>query len=1134
MEGAMKTGAWIVTGGTDNGAYGVMRLVGDAAEEYSHFEVPVLGVATWGCVAGREQLLGERTRDDVATNRSQRDMRLAECARYQTTEELDGQSANLNLHHRYFILEYIMHCTHTLYSYTRYFILVDSGRDGQWGDEVELRSKVEHAICNPQDAWERRATAAAAAATAAGGGAVSGDADAVDARSNSWVPVKPGLARSYSTYQFKNTNAPPIHQVMISVGGGPGTLKTLLDAVKKESISVLVVSHSGRVSSLVAVTKDIIDRYMRRQVFSQAAKRRGQSPVARRAKERKMGRLTSFGKRERSNAAAADTGQSDDMDVDDICAEVLHIGQRRPSFADTVEGIEGGVADTGDGIPSEGHSGGMSSLAEFWQLLNQEFPNLDEQHARCREVVEIAMHRNVRVYRPSSPDQGDLAECIISSVKDAQTLEESIKLAVYWNLDGMFKKGSNNLLSELSTLSEEGVSDALQTGLRCALEMNRQQFVHLFLTNGASVEAVNLGALYELGDIEEAAITRSTKADGRAVVLRIFKKEFKQYLRRTYNDVHEEEEEVVAANSWQLLGSMRGKFSRHPTRMPAAHVKAAHSSRGTRSNATPSGSLHELLAWAILTHRTDTVAVLLGYAEDKLSAVLLGFDIFKRLLPRARVVDNWRTMFACSKARGGLKPTHGLKREEIQREFQCYQELVFDALVEAPAVPGFLAPNGIFDELVRVARNEWSQRGPEADLRTVRGVISTPVMKAGIEQKWAAFGSRYYKMSVVGWYAFLVCYICFVTIATERSQQHLAQSHGGNDMWDRAERPLATATMICAILHALLTLMQFSSACVAHSRPSSCVLTISGVSTAVWEHALKLPDLAFYVCALVVASQHTDEDTEDLGEHQLPQWEREVMAVSMLLACFKSLLCLRGFERVGVFVQVLMTAIMHHLVTFVCTISIVIGCHIVAIFCLFDGVHAQAEGTIGVLAMFRMLIGYFEQDDISSTLTPVAIVVLTVYTFTVVIIFLNLLIAVFNASFRRWDARRAEHQLLEKASIILDIQLCLTPWQTKDQRLFPPHLLAVSAHSKAAVSTHVTSQSHPPTPRSSHLGEHAAAGQPSSSDPEALNGIYQRLDGLEELTHKVVNRLKAISTRQLTSLQILRLGANAGVHFKDI
>jgi hypothetical protein len=42
------------------------------------------------------------------------------------------------------------------------------------------------------------------------------------------------------------------------------------------------------------------------------------------------------------------------------------------------------------------------------------------------------------------------------------------------------------------------------------------------------------------------------------------------------------------------------------------------------------------------------------------------------------------------------------------------------------------------------------------------------------------------------------------------------------------------------------------------------------------------------------------------------------------------------------------------------------------------------------------------------------------------------------------------------------------------------------------------------------------------------------MDVLEELTHKVVHRLKTISTRQLTSLQILRVGAGAGVQFKDI
>lgn len=55
MKAAKTTNAWIITGGTNKG---VMRLVGDAVEEDFHaHELTVLGIATWGCIAFREDLI---------------------------------------------------------------------------------------------------------------------------------------------------------------------------------------------------------------------------------------------------------------------------------------------------------------------------------------------------------------------------------------------------------------------------------------------------------------------------------------------------------------------------------------------------------------------------------------------------------------------------------------------------------------------------------------------------------------------------------------------------------------------------------------------------------------------------------------------------------------------------------------------------------------------------------------------------------------------------------------------------------------------------------------------------------------------------------------------------------------------
>lgn len=55
IKAASSTGAWIITGGTNTG---VMRLVGEAvADEFHTCNLTVLGIATWGKIALREQMI---------------------------------------------------------------------------------------------------------------------------------------------------------------------------------------------------------------------------------------------------------------------------------------------------------------------------------------------------------------------------------------------------------------------------------------------------------------------------------------------------------------------------------------------------------------------------------------------------------------------------------------------------------------------------------------------------------------------------------------------------------------------------------------------------------------------------------------------------------------------------------------------------------------------------------------------------------------------------------------------------------------------------------------------------------------------------------------------------------------------
>lgn len=55
IKAAASTGAWIITGGTNTG---VMRLVGEAvADEFHTCNLTVLGIASWGKIAFREQMM---------------------------------------------------------------------------------------------------------------------------------------------------------------------------------------------------------------------------------------------------------------------------------------------------------------------------------------------------------------------------------------------------------------------------------------------------------------------------------------------------------------------------------------------------------------------------------------------------------------------------------------------------------------------------------------------------------------------------------------------------------------------------------------------------------------------------------------------------------------------------------------------------------------------------------------------------------------------------------------------------------------------------------------------------------------------------------------------------------------------
>ncbi|XP_075064037.1 transient receptor potential cation channel subfamily M member 7-like [Mixophyes fleayi] len=114
IKAAVTTGAWILTGGVNNG---VTEHIGDALKEHasqlSH-KICVVGIAPWGIIDGRQDLIGR----DVP-------------ALYQT---LMNPLSKL----------------HVLSSLHTHFILVDDGTVGRHGGEVRIRRELENRICLKQ------------------------------------------------------------------------------------------------------------------------------------------------------------------------------------------------------------------------------------------------------------------------------------------------------------------------------------------------------------------------------------------------------------------------------------------------------------------------------------------------------------------------------------------------------------------------------------------------------------------------------------------------------------------------------------------------------------------------------------------------------------------------------------------------------------------------------------------------------------------------------------------------------------------------------------------------------------------------------------------------------------------------
>ncbi|KAL5247829.1 hypothetical protein ACHWQZ_G019650 [Mnemiopsis leidyi] len=115
MKAVKSTNAWVITGGTNTG---VMKYVGEAVRSYSGSNVTAIGIATWGIIKNKENLL-------KPTKKKEKKKLVFD---YPTKAPTAPSEAYMDPNHSH-------------------FLLVDDGTQHKYGVEIAMRGAVEAAIC---------------------------------------------------------------------------------------------------------------------------------------------------------------------------------------------------------------------------------------------------------------------------------------------------------------------------------------------------------------------------------------------------------------------------------------------------------------------------------------------------------------------------------------------------------------------------------------------------------------------------------------------------------------------------------------------------------------------------------------------------------------------------------------------------------------------------------------------------------------------------------------------------------------------------------------------------------------------------------------------------------------------------
>jgi hypothetical protein len=515
------------------------------------------------------------------------------------------------------------------------------------------------------------------------------------------------------------------------------------------------------------------------------------------------------------------------------------------------------------------------------------------------------------------------------------------------------------ILPSLDSLRQVAAEEVLRRGLQTSLENDRPNFVQLFLALGVKFDSVDIPSLFTSGLRSEDVKSASNSLYLKAVLHHISKEDGK-------------EERPSPAHAPCLSAEV----------LRMVEHSSFDSSEGQKS-------MH-VLVWAIAMLRLDVAKCIIDNSQNKLRDVLLGFKVL-HVLRGSPIARRYRAQF--------------LRILEVSKE---YEDRAIQ-LLHHEAPPNFLRMNGMFDQLVSIA-NENQE------------IVCTPVMIAAIEQKWQAFASKYFYLSLSLWLVELTVYLIW---AFQVAKVEWVGTDSPEPQWKPSEvsTPLSHLVTIFAFINIMMAACSWryhysqQVRGVGFCQQQRQIVFSKSVPNA--GVVLDITFIGFTIAALV------------LFHHGHIATFRDVVAVSIIVAAFKTLFFLRGVKSISYMIRTIFEVVQDMLPFTFILLVLILACFY-AFFLLFADEPADKGFDMKLVTMVHLIFDYFDTDDNADFRddyrSPLAILLFVVFMFFVVVVLLNLLIALMADSYDKIREKHVEQSYFEKARIILEMQALVRPF----------------------------------------------------------------------------------------------------------